>query len=120
MSHTLKIKVEIKDEQALIASAQKIGATILGDGSHRLYGGVVNGFGVQLPGWTYPTVVNLQTGELSYDNYNGAWGNQGVLDGLIHEYSTEVVAQALSAQGISYYRNDAKVDGANQTILCLN
>ena len=119
MSHTLKIKVEIKDETALRTASERTGAKVLGEGSHRLYGGVSNGFGVQLPGWQFPVIVNLQTGELSYDNYGGNWGNQGTLDTLIHEYSTEVVAQALASQGISFYRNDAQVDGTKHTVLCL-
>ena len=119
MSHTLKVKVEVKDETALATAAGRMGATVLGQGTHHLFAGDVRGFGVKLEGWQYPTVFNLVTGECSYDTYGGRWGDQAQLDRLVHEYTTEVIAQSLAVQGIGYYRQDAMVDGAQQTVLCL-
>ena len=118
MSHTLKVKVEITDETALRAVAEKLGANVLGFGDHHQYNGLVQGFGVKLEGWQYPAVFNFQTGECLYDNYNGRWGAQSKLDALVHEYSTEVISQALMARGVGFYRTDAVVDGKQQTVLC--
>lgn len=119
MSHTLKVKVEVTDEVALTTAAARLGANVMGFGSHQQYGGNVQGFGVKLEGWNFPAVFNLQTGECSYDNYNGAWGEQSKLDALVHEYTTEVIAQSLATQGIGYFRQDAVVNGSQQTVLCL-
>lgn len=119
MSHTLKVKVEVKDAQALATATERVGGTVLGHGTHRLFQGSVEGFGVTLPGWHYPVVFNMGTGECSYDNYGGSWGKQSALDGLVHEYTTEVVAQGLAVQGISFYRTDTEVNGERQTVLCL-
>ena len=40
-------------------------------------------------------MVNAQTGELSYDNYKGSWGNEQELHKLIQEYSVLLVEAQL-------------------------
>lgn len=76
MSHTAKIKPMFFDESAVIAAAKEMGAEIV-RGKLNLYESgstVENGFGVKLPGWQYPVIIDCQTGEASYDNFNGHWG----------------------------------------------
>ena len=44
---------------------------------------------MQLPGWSYPVVANLATGQLQYDNYQGHWGEQKHLHSLLQAYAVE-------------------------------
>ena len=44
---------------------------------------------VQLPGWNYAVVCNLESGQVSYDNYNGAWGRQEELNRFLQAYAVE-------------------------------
>ena len=45
-------------------------------GKAELYSGEASGLLVQLPDWTYPAVIDVQSGELRFDNYGGAWKGQ--------------------------------------------
>jgi hypothetical protein len=40
-----------------------------------LFSGSAIGLAVRLPGWRYPVVFDLATGEARYDNYGGRWGD---------------------------------------------
>ena len=42
----------------------------------RLYSSEVTGLGVPLPGWKYPAVCQLDTGQIQFDNFQGNWGEQ--------------------------------------------
>jgi len=44
---------------------------------------------VQLPGWNYPIVCNLETGQVQYDNYGGHWGEQKHLNAFLQAYAVE-------------------------------
>ena len=44
---------------------------------------------MQLPGWTYPLVCDLASGELKYDNFSGRWGDQARLDAFLQAYAVE-------------------------------
>jgi hypothetical protein len=44
---------------------------------------------VQLPGWVYPIVADLTTGQLKFDNFNGRWGDQQHLDRFLQAYAVE-------------------------------
>ena len=55
----------------------------------RLFSATATGLCVQLPGWTYPVVCNLQTGQVQYDNFNGSWGEQAHLNKFLQAYAVE-------------------------------
>lgn len=55
----------------------------------KLYSGWVTGLAVQLPGWVYPVVCNLPSGELQFDNFHGRWGDQRDLDRFLQAYAVE-------------------------------
>ena len=44
---------------------------------------------MQLPGWKYPVVCQLDTGQLQFDNYSGRWGDQKHLDAFLQRYAAE-------------------------------
>lgn len=89
MSHIVTIRTQIRDPAALLAACARIGLAPPVDGTTRLYTTDATGHRVQLPGWTYPVVVHLETGQLEFDNYGGAWGEQAQLDRLLQAYAVE-------------------------------
>lgn len=123
MSHTETVKVEMKDKDALTAAVQaiegasfvkagnekyatadargKVGTAEEAHGQHAIYSGTYEGIGVVLPGWNYPVIINPETGEIKYDNYNGHWGNQDGLDQLVQGYSVEQIRLEAIRQGVS-------------------
>jgi len=44
---------------------------------------------VQLPGWHYPVVCDLTSGQLKFDNFNERWGSQEKLDTFLQAYAVE-------------------------------
>jgi hypothetical protein len=58
-------------------------------GTAQLFSGEATGLIVRLPDWAYPVVVDTKTGQLQYDNYNGAWGDQAQLDRFLQLYAVE-------------------------------
>ena len=54
-----------------------------------LFASKVSGLAVELPDWQYPVVCNTATGEMKYDNYGGAWGQQSHLDQFLQAYTVE-------------------------------
>ncbi len=89
MSHIVRIVTRIKDPVALAAACQRLGLAAPVHGKATLFSAEVSGLIVKLPGWTYPAVVDTVTGDISYDNYNGAWGNPRELDRLLQAYAVE-------------------------------
>jgi hypothetical protein len=55
----------------------------------RLFSATATGLCVQLPGWSYPVVCDLQSGALQYDNYQGHWGEQKHLNSFLQAYAVE-------------------------------
>lgn len=99
MSHIVKCKTELKDLQTVIDVAKDLGAEIIGNGKHRVYSTDVEGFAVKLPGWNFPIVINQESGEISYDNYNGHWGDIKKLETFKERYVQKVVEKKADELG---------------------
>jgi hypothetical protein len=89
LSHIVEIKTEIRDEQAVRAACTRLQLAAPEQKTVRLFSATATGLCVQLPGWSYPVVANLQTGTLQYDNYNGHWGEQKHLHSFLQAYAVE-------------------------------
>lgn len=89
MSHIVEIKTEIRDEQAVRAACTRLQLTAPEQKTVRLFNATATGLCVQLPGWQYPIVANLQTGQVQYDNYGGHWGEQKHLNSFLQGYAVE-------------------------------
>ena len=89
MSHIVEIKTEIRDEQAVKAACTRLQLAAPEHKTCRLFSATASGLCVQLPGWPYPVVCNLRTGHVSYDNYNGHWGEQRELNRFLQGYAVE-------------------------------
>ena len=89
MSHIVEIKTEIRDEQAVRAACVRLQLAPPEHKTVRLFSATATGLCLQLPGWQYPVVCNLQSGSVQYDNYNGAWGEQAQLNRFLQGYAVE-------------------------------
>ena len=89
MSHVVEIKTEVRDEAAVKAACTRLQLPTPEHKTVRLFSATATGLCVQLPGWSYPVVCDLQTGQLQYDNYNGHWGEQARLNAFLQAYAVE-------------------------------
>lgn len=89
MSHIVSIRTEIRDQAAVMAACSRLKWPAPTTGRHRLFSTTVEGLAVQAPRWNFPIVCNLATGELSYDNYEGRWGDPAELDRFKQSYAVE-------------------------------
>ena len=89
MSHIVEIKTEVRDEQAVKAACARLNLAPPEHKTTRLFNATATGLCVQLPGWSYPVVANLESGQVSYDNYQGHWGDQKHLHSFLQAYAVE-------------------------------
>jgi len=101
LSHIVEIKTEIRDEQAVKAACTRLQLPTPEHKTIRLFSATATGLCVQLPGWSYPVVCNLQTGQVQYDNYNGSWGEQKHLNSFLQAYAVEKAKIAARKKGHS-------------------
>jgi hypothetical protein len=91
MSHIVTIQTKVRDPAAIAAACQRLGLAAPVQGKAELFSGEATGLVIQLKDWQYPLVIDLQTGELRYDNYGGQWGAQEQLDRFQQCYAIEKV-----------------------------
>jgi hypothetical protein len=89
LSHVVEIKTEIRDEQAVRAACVRLQLAPPEHKTVRLFSATATGLCLQLPGWQYPVVCNLQSGAVQYDNYGGHWGEQKHLNSFLQGYAVE-------------------------------
>lgn len=89
MSHVVTIQTKVRDTVALAAACRRLGLSEPAIGTAKLFAGEASGHIVQLPGWTYPLVIDTSKGELRYDNFAGAWGEEKELHKLLQRYAAE-------------------------------
>jgi hypothetical protein len=89
MSHIVSIATRVRDPVALSAACRRLALAEPTTGTATLFSSQATGQIVRLPGWTYPAVIDLASGAVRYDNYNGAWGEQRQLDRLLQAYAAE-------------------------------
>lgn len=99
MSHLSQIKTAITNEAAICRACQVLELAQPARGEFAVYNTKAVGLGVNLRDWKYPVVINTDTGELSYDNFNGNWGQQDRLDEFCQRYALEVPRMAAEARG---------------------
>jgi hypothetical protein len=89
MSHTVQLKTQIRDAEAVQAACRRLGLPPATQGSTRLFSESVTGLAVKLPGWHYPIVCQLDTGQVQFDNFGGSWGDGRELDRFLQTYAIE-------------------------------
>lgn len=89
MSHVVQIQTEVRDPVAIRAACGRLS---LGEPvweEVRLFSSSAVGWTVRLLGWRYPAVCDVAAGKISYDNYEGRWGDPQQLDKFMQSYSVE-------------------------------
>ncbi len=87
MSHIVSIKTELRDAVAVFAACERLGLQEPFQTTARFYIGEATGLAVKLPGWLYLAVVDTATGHISYDNFEGQWGEKKHLDAFVQAYA---------------------------------
>ena len=101
MSHIVTIEVEVRDLDAIKSACRRLNLKEPVCGKATVFGTELEGILVELPDWIYPVVCLLETGELKYDNYNGAWGDQKYLDRFVQTYCVEKATLEARRKGYS-------------------
>jgi hypothetical protein len=89
MSHIVVIHTKIHDPVAVNAACQRLGLAAPVHGTARLFSGEATGLLLQLPDWQYPVVIDVLTGTIHYDNFEGRWGDRAQLDRFLQMYAVE-------------------------------
>ena len=89
MSHIVTIKTEVRDATAVRAACHRLGLAEPVSGKAQLYSAEASGLLVELPGWRYPVVCDLNTGQVQFDNFKGHWGEQKQMDRFLQAYAVE-------------------------------
>jgi len=102
VSHIVTVATMIKDERAVQRACQVLKLEPAKHGTFTVFSRQVEGLGWKLPGWNYPVVADLATGQLQFDNYKGAWGKQEELDKFQQRYALEAAKAAADDAGQTY------------------
>jgi len=116
VSHIVSIKTEVRDAAAVAAACRRLGLPPPEARTVRLFSGQATGLSVQLPGWNYPVVCNLASGQLQFDNHNGAWGEARELDKFLQAYACEKAKLAAHRQGYAVYEQSLPDGSVKLTI----
>jgi hypothetical protein len=102
MSQVVVVECKITDLKAIKEAVKRCQASFVNakgqtvsepiSEKHHLYSENVQGIGIKLDGWRYPAVVTAD-GNLSFDNYRGAWGKLERLQAFQQAYAVESVLE---------------------------
>jgi hypothetical protein len=99
MSHVVTIETEVRDAAAVQAACQRLGLPQPTQGITQLFSGEATGLAVQLPGWLYAVVCQLDSGHLAFDHYEGRWGEEAQLHRFLQAYAVEKARIEAGRQG---------------------
>jgi hypothetical protein len=116
MSHIVEIKTQVRDAEAVQAACRRLGLPAAINGPTRLFSGTVTGLAVRLPGWHYPAVCQLDTGQIKYDIYGGSWGNESELLKFLQSYAVEKARIEARKKGFAV-TEQALTDGSVKLII---
>lgn len=111
MSHIVTIETKVHDRTAIIAACRRLGLAEPNEGTTKLYSGEASGLLLQLPGWTYPVVIDPLRGTVRYDNYGGAWGEDRHIGRFLQAYAVARATQEARRKGLSV-TEEALQDGS--------
>jgi hypothetical protein len=101
VSHIVTIQTQVRDAAAVAAACQRLGLPPPLEKTVRLFSSSATGLTVELPGWNYPVVCDLPSGNLKFDNFGGSWGNPAELDKFLQMYACEKAKIEARRQGHS-------------------
>ena len=71
---------------------------------------------MRLPGWNYPVIFQLDTGNVLFDNYNGSWGDIDKLDEFVQRYANNLATSLAQQHG--YTVQEEVLDNGDLRLLC--
>ena len=89
MSHIVAIQTRVHDPEGVAAACRRLNLPAPRQGKADLFSGEVSDLIVQLPAWQYPVVIDTPSGQVQFDNFEGAWGEQKELDRFLQSYAVE-------------------------------
>jgi hypothetical protein len=101
LSHIVQIQTQIRDPMAIQAACTRLRLPAATSRTVRLFSGEVSGIAVALPEWRYPIVCDVHSGQVHFDNFQGAWGERAALDRFLQVYAAEKVKLEARKQGHS-------------------
>jgi hypothetical protein len=101
MSHVVTIATKVQDPVAVAAACRRLGLPDPVHGAAALFSGEVAGWIVRLPDWVYPVVVDTAAGRVSYDDFEGRWGDRKHLDLFLQAYAVEKAKLEARKRGCS-------------------
>lgn len=111
MSHIVTIKSVINDASSVSAACRRLRMAEPYHGTATLFSGDVSGFVVQFPGWQYPAVINLASGEIKYDNFQGQWGDEKEIGLFFQFYAVERAKMEARKKGFAIHEESLQ-DGS--------
>jgi len=90
MSHIVT-ETKVHDYQAVVAACSRLQLKEPVQGTAKLFSGDASGLLLNLPGWQYPVVIDTLTGKITYDNFEGHWGEEAQLHRFLQAYAVERV-----------------------------
>jgi len=101
MSHIVSIQTRLHDPATIAAACRRLNLPAPTEGTVTIFSGEATGIIVQLPEWHYPLVIDVLTGVVRYDNFQGHWGAQVQLDRFMQAYAVEMTKQQARRKGYS-------------------
>jgi len=99
LSHIVQIQTQVRDPVAVEAACRRLDLLPPVHGKARLFTSEATGLIVQLPGWNFPVVCDTSSGDVKYDNYNGAWGNVEEFHKFLQAYAVAKARIEAKRQG---------------------
>ena len=90
MSHIVEIQTEVRNPVAVSLACDRLRLPKPKLGTFEVFTKEVTGMGVELPGWRYPVVCDLGTGNIQMDDFGGRWGDRAQLERFLQAYAVEV------------------------------
>jgi hypothetical protein len=111
MSHIVTIQTRVNDPAAIAAACKRLDLAEPVHGKARLYSGEAEGLLLHLPGWRYPAVIDVTSGQVRYDNFGGRWGEQQRLDRFLQMYAVEKAVLEARRKGYAVHEQSLQ-DGS--------
>jgi hypothetical protein len=105
------VQTRITDHNSIAATCKRLGLALPAQGTATLYSGQATGLLVQFPGWQYPVVIDTAAGTVRYDNYEGRWGDQAILNRFLQIYAVETAKQEARKKNLMVTEQDLE-DGS--------
>lgn len=102
MSHLVTIATKVRDPATIAAACRRLDLPEPVHGTAQLFQGAATGWLLQLPGWTFPAVVDIENGSIAFDVFEGAWGDLGHLDRFLQAYAVERAIREARSKGLQY------------------